>query len=701
MSRIKVPTAALCVGFLLAASVLLRAEDELAATSKAPASSISTFHCMSLYWSPEKGELAKKVLVKFREVGQSAWREGLPMRYNPVKSPECKADYRGSLVNLKPATAYEVTLTLEGTDQHTSLKATTWSEKFPIASTVKGASGAATLTINKSGTPEGYILYDGTGCTIDCGNKTDLGISVDASYVILRGYTIKNVKQHGIRLMAGQHIVIEDCDISKWGTEEEKGFGFDCQGAVFSNKKELRAVVIQRCKMHNPSWNTNSWAEEHAKTKHPGGPQTIVFWNSEGNHVFRYNECWSDKDHYFNDVMGAGDNASYRGWPGADSDVYGNYVANCWDDGIEAEGSGQNVRIWDNYIENTMMIIANAATSIGPLYIWRNVGGRSYSPPGSEWNLTHGGFMKMGFADSEKWMTGHMYVFNNTIFQPNNEGANALGGESRIIKHCVSRNNIFQSRPTDTHSISTDKNSADNDFDFDLLSGRYPADQEKRGIKGIPKYVADAGFNLETKTGNFQQSAESPGIKKGESIPNFCEGINGPPDLGAQQSGTPPIVYGLKAEFVPAGSAPTTASTPTNGGAPSGTPQAAPAPKVDGAPHREAITKALQTDAAKKNTRVFLHIMGSYQEVPFESADAKGVKVTIEGNTMPLNWKDLSNADFVNLGLQVCGEDAEAVFHAGALALAERLENPAEKAAQKLTALKSDKAKELDALRGH
>ena len=28
-----------------------------------------------------------------------------------------------------------------------------------------------------------------------------------------------------------------------------------------------------------------------------------------------------------------------------------------------------------------MMTIANAATSIGPLYIWRNVAGRSYSPP--------------------------------------------------------------------------------------------------------------------------------------------------------------------------------------------------------------------------------------------------------------------------------------------------------------------------------
>jgi hypothetical protein len=27
--------------------------------------------------------------------------------------------------------------------------------------------------------------------------------------------------------------------------------------------------------------------------------------------------------------------------------------------------------------------------------------------------------------------------------------------------------------------------------------------------------------------------------------------VKGPPDMGAQQSGTPPMVYGVKANFVP------------------------------------------------------------------------------------------------------------------------------------------------------
>jgi hypothetical protein len=542
---------------LVAVGPLVSAEGELAATSKVPASCVPTFHCLSIYWSPEKGEAGKNVLVKFREAAQKPWRDGLPMRYNPVKTPECKGDYRGSIVNVKPGTAYEISLTLQGTDIRTSLKAATWNENFPLASKIKCQSGAATQTVNKSGTPEGYILYDGTGCVIDCGNKSDLGISVDASYVILRGFTIKNVKGDGIRILKGHHIVIEECDVSRWGSEEERGFGFEMQACVYSKYKDLHAVVIQRCKFHNPTWNTNSWAEDHFKgrdSRHPDGPQTIVFWECAGNNVIRYNECWSEEGHYYNDVMGGAFNASYRGWPGADSDIYCNYIANCWDDGIEAEGGGQNVRIWNNYIENTMMIIANAATSIGPLYLWRNVGGRSYSPPGSQWNLTHGNFMKMGFANNESWMTGHMYVFNNVVFQPKNEGANGLGGDSRIIKHCMTRNNILNVRPGDTHSISTEKKSVDNDFDYDLLSGRYPDGQEAHGIKGAPRYVAGAGFSFETKAGNFQLAPDSPGYHKAVVIPNFCEPSNGvAPDMGAHEAGAQPMVYGVRAEFIPPG----------------------------------------------------------------------------------------------------------------------------------------------------
>ncbi len=516
---------------------------------------VPTFHCISIYWSPAQGDVKRPVSVKFREAGRKQWREGFPLRYHPVNTTECKADYRGSLVNLKPGTTYDIMLTLEGTDLRTECRGATWSETFPVKSTVKVSDRNTTLTVNQSGSPDAYVLFDGMDCTIDTGNNDDVGIAVNASYVILRGFTIKNVKEHGIRLFSGSHIIIENCDISKWGSEDEKGWGKDYQACVYSNNKDLTAVVIQRCKMHHPAWDTNSWAEKHGDSTHPAGPQTVVFWNSEGNHVFRYNECWSDTAHYFNDGMGAGNNGSYRGFPGADSDIYNNYIANCWDDGIEAEGGDQNVRIWNNYIENVLIPIANAAVSIGPFYVWRNVSGRSYSPPGSSWDMTHGPFIKMGFADGEKWMTGAMYFFNNTIFQKDNEGATGLGGGGRIIKHCTSRNNILHVRREDKYSIAVSKSHEGNDFDYDLVSAAYPPNQEQHGLKGMPQYVSGAGFDTGSKLGMFQLAPRSLGVDAGVAIPNFCEIMNGDhPDLGAHESGTEEMQFGVNAQFVPSGS---------------------------------------------------------------------------------------------------------------------------------------------------
>src|SRR5690348_4057048 len=78
------------VGISVSASSVLAADD-------AVPTSVSTFHCLSLYWSPQGGEASRRVFVRFRQPAELDWHEGLPMRYNPVKTPECKGDYRGSI----------------------------------------------------------------------------------------------------------------------------------------------------------------------------------------------------------------------------------------------------------------------------------------------------------------------------------------------------------------------------------------------------------------------------------------------------------------------------------------------------------------------------------------------------------------------------------------------------------------------------
>jgi len=339
-------------------------------------------------------------------------------------------------------------------------------------------------------------------------------------------------------------VVIEDCDVSDWGRlNPERGFGFNMDSAILSRSGDLKRLIVQRCKLHHPTHDGSTWYEPEYPT-HTRGPQCISLFNTAGNHVIRYNECYSDLEHMYNDVIGGGSNGSFRGSPGHDSDIYGNLVSHCWDDGLEVEGGNRNVRVWDNYITQSMMMIGNAATSIGPLYVWRNVCTRSQWKPDY-----HGGyFLKMGFAGGEHWMTGHQYIFHNTLFQADEWLPTGGLGGNRIVKHTVSRNNILHVREPENRSISENEKNVDNDFDYDLYNGHIPQEQEEHGIRGEPVYAAGAGFDPATNTGRLQLAPSSPGAGAGEPIPNFSDGYTGPaPDVGAHQRGAGPMRFGVAA----------------------------------------------------------------------------------------------------------------------------------------------------------
>ena len=515
---------------------------------------IATFHCLGIYWSPPGGSARSDVQVRYRQQGTSEWKEALPMRYNPIPgTDEDLTDYRGSIVHLTPGTTYEIQLALTGTTTTARLTARTWSEVFPVGETIRLGNRGTPLKITESGVPGAYRLYDGRGATIDVRHQEDACITLNASYVILRGLTLKgagaaNRTPKGtigaVAIEGGHDIVIEDCDISDWGRlDPTTGFGKDYDAAIYSRSAALERLIIQRCKLHNPRYDGSTWYEPKYPT-HTQGPQCITLFNTGGNHVIRYNECYSDLEHMYNDVIGGGSNGSYRGAPGPDSDLYGNLVSHGWDDGLEVEGGSRNVRIWDNYITQCMMSIGNAPASIGPLYLWRNVVSHSQAQPGAG----GGNFLKMGFADGENWMTGHMYIFHNTLFRSDDWLPTGGLGGNRIVKHTVSRNNLLHVRSPRDYSVSANRRNADNDFDFDLYNGRISVGQEAHGVRGEPVYSPDAGFDQATRTGHFQLVPNSPGVAAGQAIPNFSVGFTGgAPDIGAHQRGAPPIRYGVHA----------------------------------------------------------------------------------------------------------------------------------------------------------
>jgi hypothetical protein len=328
------------------------------------------------------------------------------------------------------------------------------------------------------------------------------------------------------------------------------GWGPDYDGAVYSNSQDIERIIVQRSKMHHPRSDSNCWEEYRVEhdTYHPRGAQAVVFFNSRGNHVIRYNEVFSDDEHRFNDGLGAGSNFSTEGFPNRDSDIYGNIISHCWDDGIESEGANQNVRIWGNYIDQTYVKIAVAATSLGPCYIFRNVAGVARKTPFGDWDdVEHGGFLKT----SDNQGGGKILVFHNTLLQPEPPAGTTypLGcspglGHGGPMLNTMTRNNILHINK-DWHDSIRDRNLDPlGDYDYDLFNGDIEAapGYEQNGIHDVPIYDPNNG------DGEFALDPQSPGYDDGVVLFNFNDDYAGAaPDMGAFEAGSAPMEFGVDA----------------------------------------------------------------------------------------------------------------------------------------------------------
>jgi len=288
--------------------------DKLKVSSAEPLA-VPTFECIGLCWKPAEAARDNMCEVSYRVEGESIWKEGFPLWFDPTDHPELperSKEYRGSIVHLKPATTYEIKLKLKTSGTEKMITAKTWDEKFPITKTVQlSPNGNEAIIITEGGSREtGYVLYEpAPGSVFDVDGKADANANVKASYVILKGFTFKGGKIHGVQLMDVQDVVIENCDISGWGETLEDGYGANLNSAIYSKSQKLERVIIQNCKLHHPRSNSNSWAEprkigNEKNPTHPNGPQGISFLGGKGHYVIRHNQIFSDDAHKFNDGMG-------------------------------------------------------------------------------------------------------------------------------------------------------------------------------------------------------------------------------------------------------------------------------------------------------------------------------------------------------------------------------------------------------------
>lgn len=498
----------------------------------------STFENIGYYIDEQDSLTSCEVF--FRVKGDNTWNEAYEPYYDNTVH-----QYRGSIVKLKSGTEYEVKAVIKDTAGNTIREvvktAKTWADDVPVAKTVKLSdiySGSGALVIDGfKGTENGWIKIDGEGAVLDAEKNTFEAVFIsDSQYVILENLTVKGGYRCGINVTGGsENIRIKKCDISGWGRVGilDKTIGnYIADGETVNYDAGIRLydvskVTVENCTIHDADAFTNAWNSDDWSWVHPAGASGIFCRVNEGL-VIRYNNIAANDIHRWNDGIESMVNGYREGGLGHDSDIYGNIIAFCQDDGMEVDGSGMNVRIYQNRIENGLCGISTAPVESGPLYIYENL-------------ITNMGTLNgdvnsmIKSSASYDGVGGTVYVFNNT-FDSVEPGIVNTSSDTNYI----TRNNIIAARRINGMALKNNTNISGSN-DYDMLSKLYEvcSGDEKNGISGIPQY---RNFDF----GDFYPADNFKGIDKGQFLNNFSvdRTVGSAPDMGA-------LEYGGEMEFLP------------------------------------------------------------------------------------------------------------------------------------------------------
>jgi hypothetical protein len=545
----------------------------------------ATWHSLGVRW-PIRGDAnaTAGIAVQYRQRGVTAWKNALPLsRIDPeAGSDENRVPggwlFAGSIVDLTPETEYEVALSLVDADggsaQRVLLLRTGGEPREPAGMRVRhvvpaaagsGGPGAGTVTnpfrgvraaeaaaapgdlfllhagvyaegtlvIARHGTPGRPIIYRGAGdgeTVLDGGGRPQL-ISADrVEHVWFERLTFRNAAYLFVGHW-GSHFVIRRCrlEVTRVGIT-----------AINGGYKESRGFVITDNIIDGPAvWPRSRGIE---------GIHGIEVTGA--GHVVAYNRLRNLGD----GIHGTGEGGL------AASDIHNNDIEVATDDGIEADYSDTNVRVYRNRIANVYSGISAQPSNGGPLYFFRNV---IYNAAYSPFKLHND--------------TSGILIFHNTSvvagipwsIQPDDE----------TVSYVVTRNNLFLGGGTP--ALHTTGTMVRCDFDTDgygwpgsrgvgaLLGGFaqwnevvYPSAEAARrsgqiyrngAIVLAPRGHFASGIEVpgrvatrfQTAAIDVRLKADSRAVDAGVPVANFNDGFAGAaPDLGCCEVGQPLPRYG-------------------------------------------------------------------------------------------------------------------------------------------------------------
>ncbi len=352
-----------------------------------------TLYCLAYRWIILGDDNRNAtVTVKFREVGTSTWLVGIPALRN--KGDVINKDYdpyttgnlfAGSVLGLKPATSYEVQITLTDPD---------------------GGSTDTTLTLSTLDIPPSYQSSNVVHVNPPASNFTAaIASATPGTILLIHKGTYTGNYVIGITATKTQPVVIRGAGDGEaiFDGNNYTGRIFDIQGSHYIHFENVsirngntaikangvNGLMVRNCKITDVNWGIMAYTETQnwyiadntitgrvsvwyprsdALVNHPdetgiliAGIQQMVYHNTVSN-------FWDGID-VSNDI---GKPPSVAAPTTMVIDYWGNDVANCADDGFEIDFSVHNVRVWENRFVNGESGISTQPFYGGPAYIYRN-----------------------------------------------------------------------------------------------------------------------------------------------------------------------------------------------------------------------------------------------------------------------------------------------------------------------------------------
>lgn len=563
----------------LAACAALGAHGDAAAQGKVDASTAGTIVAepstpgsLGVRW-PVVGDrnLNAAVAVAYRKAGSEAWAEAYPLfrTFNDRVSPDNVVRdghlYAGSIVDLAPDTEYEVRLSLQDPDGGSvartlrmrtaaipRLPATmqrryvvplprgqspggSGTERDPfrglgaalarvqpgdLLSLAAGTYADGPFVATSSGTRERPIVIQGpadASAVLDGRGGEVLVDITGREHVWLDRLTFRNAGTL-VRARRASHIV------ATRNRFEVEGLGFDARGATY---RESVGIHIA----DNSFVGTTRWPRSK------GIERVYAVTVTGSGHVVAYNLMRNVGDAVHNGDIGRL----------SASDIHNNEIDVCTDDGIEADYSDTNVRVYRNRVTNCFAGISAQPAHGGPVYVFRNIMlNMQYSP------------LKLHND------TAGVLAFHNTSVKSGIPFNISINGET--VRDVVTRNNLFVG--TGSPALHSTGRMSRTDFDndgyewpprgaFAQWNGKnYPSMMSARGSDAL--YSVRGGRAMgphRTFAGRFaapqtherqlDRAANVPllgpasrAIDHGVRLPNFNDRFAGKaPDLGCCELG--------------------------------------------------------------------------------------------------------------------------------------------------------------------